>query len=96
MEVECFVQNIISSLLGLLCLQERELEPTMLPPLERCGCGVALSVWKDFRGQPLKALLIAGVSTADCILAGEGRDGHLSEVVVGWSMISGLLGSQPC
>lgn len=43
MEVECFVQNIISSLLGLLCALEREWELTTLPPLERCGCGVALT-----------------------------------------------------
>lgn len=43
MEMEWFVHNTVSSLLGLCCFQEQELEPTMFTPLERCGCVVVLT-----------------------------------------------------
>lgn len=60
-EMEWFVQNIISSLLGPCCLQEQEqeLEPAMLTPWKGVVVWQSLiSMWKDFWGQPLKAFLI--------------------------------------
>lgn len=69
MEMEWFVQNIISSLLGLCCLQE----PITFTPLERCGCLVVLTFHVEgLQGPAFTTFPNGRVSAVDCVLASEG------------------------